>query len=411
MTIELHIWGPAFGLPSIDATCLGVIAYLRECLPSDQWRLVPSTPAGNPLGELPALKDGTRWVTGFGNIIDYLRQSCDDASDIDEHLNPSDTAERTAYTSFILSRGQPLLDLSLYVSSENYSACTKPALGVLLPWPDSWFVPHRLRDKARKRSEHLGLSGLDVDSAQDDRKKEGLAAQIPESLKTPKRTVSALLGQDLRKSKFRLDALTSDFFAPLDDLLGEGPWLLSDQPTSVDCLAVGYLLIMQASAEGSQAWLRDALGTKFPGLSKWAQARRQEWFGQAIQATSVLEGQMASHVLPWQRPASQSPAQVANALARNAAETVPFLKSYLAPTTVTAEMRPGASKYHEKKQEAIARLQSQSLLQSQIIASTLAFSLIAGVLVYNGLLRLPRLRSTAPVSREFGTAGDFLGLR
>ncbi|KAI8209818.1 hypothetical protein K4K53_012618, partial [Colletotrichum sp. SAR 10_77] len=40
--LELHVWGSAFGLPSVDAECLAAIAYLHTALPSSEWRLVPS---------------------------------------------------------------------------------------------------------------------------------------------------------------------------------------------------------------------------------------------------------------------------------------------------------------------------------------------------------------------------------
>lgn len=40
MTFELHIWGPAFGLPSIDAECIAAVAYFRRIVPPGQWTLV-----------------------------------------------------------------------------------------------------------------------------------------------------------------------------------------------------------------------------------------------------------------------------------------------------------------------------------------------------------------------------------
>lgn len=33
MVLELHIWGPAFGLPSLDPQCLAAIAYLSLAIP------------------------------------------------------------------------------------------------------------------------------------------------------------------------------------------------------------------------------------------------------------------------------------------------------------------------------------------------------------------------------------------
>lgn len=38
--LELHIWGPAFELPSIDAECIAAIAYLKQVLPHELWVLI-----------------------------------------------------------------------------------------------------------------------------------------------------------------------------------------------------------------------------------------------------------------------------------------------------------------------------------------------------------------------------------
>lgn len=43
MVLELHVWGPAFSLPSIDAQCLAAIAYLSLVVPEDAWVLIPSS--------------------------------------------------------------------------------------------------------------------------------------------------------------------------------------------------------------------------------------------------------------------------------------------------------------------------------------------------------------------------------
>ena len=41
--LELHVWGPAFSLPSIDAQCLATIAYFTLAVPKDAWVLVASS--------------------------------------------------------------------------------------------------------------------------------------------------------------------------------------------------------------------------------------------------------------------------------------------------------------------------------------------------------------------------------
>ena len=40
MVLELHVWGPAFGLASIEPDCIATIAYCQRVIPQGQWSLV-----------------------------------------------------------------------------------------------------------------------------------------------------------------------------------------------------------------------------------------------------------------------------------------------------------------------------------------------------------------------------------
>lgn len=48
MTLQLHVWGPAFGLPSIDAECLAAIAYVAQTLSPADYQLIQSSPSAVP---------------------------------------------------------------------------------------------------------------------------------------------------------------------------------------------------------------------------------------------------------------------------------------------------------------------------------------------------------------------------
>ena len=48
MVLQLHIWGPAFGLPSIDPECLATIAFISQVLDSQTYTLVQSSPSAVP---------------------------------------------------------------------------------------------------------------------------------------------------------------------------------------------------------------------------------------------------------------------------------------------------------------------------------------------------------------------------
>jgi hypothetical protein len=58
--LELHVWGPAFGLPSIDAHCLAAIAYLQQAVPRGKWQLIASSdPSLSPTSITPAFDPKT----------------------------------------------------------------------------------------------------------------------------------------------------------------------------------------------------------------------------------------------------------------------------------------------------------------------------------------------------------------
>jgi hypothetical protein len=42
MVLQLHTWGPAFGLPSVEPECIATIAYCQRVIPQGQWALVAS---------------------------------------------------------------------------------------------------------------------------------------------------------------------------------------------------------------------------------------------------------------------------------------------------------------------------------------------------------------------------------
>lgn len=46
VVLELHIWGPAFDLPSLDPECLAAVAYLSQAVPLGKWALVAGQEEG-----------------------------------------------------------------------------------------------------------------------------------------------------------------------------------------------------------------------------------------------------------------------------------------------------------------------------------------------------------------------------
>ncbi|PYI05815.1 mitochondrial import receptor subunit [Aspergillus sclerotiicarbonarius CBS 121057] len=336
MVLELHVWGPAFSLPSIDAQCLAAIAYLSLTVPKDAWVLVASSdPSVSPTHELPALKNDSTWVSRFRNIVDYLRQYSNGDWDLDQNLSGLEKADNIAFSAFLESRAQSLLDLSLYVTSQNYYNSTSPSYGAILQWPNQWILPPKLHTAAKDRTEHLGLSSLDLEAIEEQRKREHSAAvaagHIPKNLiPRPRDTVSALLGKTSQQNQFKLEGLTAELFEPLEEILGEKKYFLHTGeagPTSLDCLALGYLSLALVP-ELPNSWLRDAMRSKAPQVTEYTERQRKNIFGivEIEHALSADGAKRSSSILPWQAVQRARLATVGSTLYNTIADATPIWK-------------------------------------------------------------------------------------
>lgn len=98
MVLELHIWGPAFGLPSIEPECIATVAYCQRVIPNGQWALVADhNPSVGITESLPILfDDGVATATGFEDIVSYLRNHLGISNDLDADLTSRQRTDRTA---------------------------------------------------------------------------------------------------------------------------------------------------------------------------------------------------------------------------------------------------------------------------------------------------------------------------
>ncbi|RBR23464.1 uncharacterized protein FIESC28_03646 [Fusarium coffeatum] len=277
--MDLHVWGSAFGLPSIDPECLAIITYLHSSSPASDWRLIPSNdPSVSPSNTLPALHHEGVWVSGFAPIVQYLTdKSLGD--NLDAGLTPLQQADRVAYTAFLSAHAAPLLDLSLYVSAANWSATTRPAYSTLLSFPLTWTVPPLLRAEAVKRVEHLGFADIDTDfdpngslhlSSGRDALPETFRRHIPARTK---KTIHEEMTPE-QAVLIRLYGITEDCLSVMDDLLKDGSdekaygFFKGTELSSLDCLAFGYLALMR-DAPVPRSFLKDWIMKKAPRLSKF----------------------------------------------------------------------------------------------------------------------------------------------
>ncbi|CAO2657335.1 Nn.00g034610.m01.CDS01 [Neocucurbitaria sp. VM-36] len=332
MVLELHVWGPAFGLPSIEAECIATIAYCQRVIPKGQWSLIADyNPSTGVTESLPIIfDDGIATAIGFEDIVAYLRNHPAVTDDLDANLSSRQQTDKTAFTTFLQATATPLLDLSLYVSAENYNTTTSSAYTAILPWYANYTVPPRRRELARTRTAHMGLSSLDVDTTAEEgfapgrgtasseyeaaKKAAGIPTdRQPNTLSMGRgKGLGGLLGGPMYAARFRLDTLSNELLEPLSDLLGDYDHLLHGvQPSSLDCLAFGYLALLLYPVM-PQAWLRETIQTKYPRIATYIRRQRQHLLGNehvnpadvwsiSTGAISTLE----STFLPWQ-PRSQT---------------------------------------------------------------------------------------------------------
>ncbi|KAI1129210.1 hypothetical protein F5Y10DRAFT_276909 [Nemania abortiva] len=290
MSFQLHVWGSAFGLDSIDAECLAAIAAFRHILHSDDWSLIASNDTSlSPDHTLPALFHHDTWISGYRNIIAYLIQHTTSHRKplADKDLTPQQEADLLAYSSYLDTRGSGLIALSLYASPNAWVELTRPAYSALLPFPLTWTVPTSIRAAAIEKAESLGLGYLAAEAEADEAAAKGGAEttstgflRLREQL-GPRRSM-----QPEQTAAIRFQQLADDFFTTLDDLRGSRKFLLgTPDPSSLDFLAYGYLALMRVQ-------------TPYPILARSLMANGRP----SIQFLQAMEAESQGYVLPWQEP-------------------------------------------------------------------------------------------------------------
>ncbi|KAI0397383.1 Tom37 C-terminal domain-containing protein [Xylariaceae sp. FL0594] len=258
MAFELHVWGPAFGLESIDAECLAAITAFRHSLSPRDWCLIADSDTSvSPDNTLPALFHNGTWTSGYRNIISYLRRNYNHKSSLrerlaDDNLTPQQEADLLAYSSYLTTRGSALVALSLYASPNAWVELTRPAYSAILPFPLTWTIPTAIRAAAMEKAEHLGMGYLAAESEADEAAA-AMSASKPETTSTGFMLLRSKLGpgrsmQPEQTAAIRFQQLADDFFHTLDDLLlrsaNNTTLLDTDSPSSLDFLAYGYLALM-----------------------------------------------------------------------------------------------------------------------------------------------------------------------
>lgn len=388
--LELHVYPPAFSLPSIDAHCVATIAYFSAALPESEYRLIADTPNNNPTGELPVLRNGSIWISGFANIVDYIKQ-LNQEWDLDARaeLQDSERADLIAYTSLITSRGQDLLDLSLYLSSVNYSAITRKTFSTFLPFPLSWILPHNLRAGAKARTAHLGLSSLDIDSEEQQEEDKN---PVPESLRT-KTGPTSILSSPENAAQIRLHGLAKAFLAPLQDLRGQGRFFIGDRPTTLDCLATGHLSLC-LFPDLPSSWLAGTIRNEFPMLGAFVHDMQGFFFHGPVTLSSAgidltadpedVEREkraLGKEGLPWAAPPQRGFLDLARTVGCHLVGNVPVVSDVLKARRIQRDLEEEAERNPESAEELALEHHRAGMFKKELLMSVGSVALGVGLFV------------------------------
>ncbi|CAZ83161.1 unnamed protein product [Tuber melanosporum] len=384
--LELHIWGPSFTLPSISPQSLSTIAYLNLTQPSTSWTLIPSSnPLLSPSRELPALRDGATWASGFRGVVEHLRRK--NGSSLDDKLAGAKRAEALAFGTYIESEGGKLLDLSMYLTDENFDVL-RGVLAKLLPVPARYYFPGVLRREARRRCDGL-ISASSSASAVD------AATPLPQAsamtamaLPAAKEKISAKAVAE----KIKQVAIAANFLRTMQSLLGGRTYFFGDKPSSLDCLAAGYLSLA-LYAELPNGWLREEMLARHHGLCKYVDGVRGQMLGDGVDVAAVISGQAAMATpsgkiagggLPWGVVERQDVPWVAGFFLNRAMEIVG-----ITPT----ERYGGGENEEERTEEKEGRRKGTKSLQRWATAKNVAviagcISTLIGYCVWSGLITM-----------------------
>ncbi|KAI1137259.1 outer mitochondrial membrane transport complex protein-domain-containing protein [Hypoxylon sp. FL0543] len=307
MALELHVWGPAFGLDSIDPECLAAIACFRSFVPREDWTLIASNDASiSPAYRLPALSHKGTWTSGYTDIVSYLAKHGN--LHVDDDLTPLQRADSLACASFLATRGSGLLAMSLYVSPKAWTEMTRPAYSTLLPFPLTWTVPPAIRAAAIAKAEHFGIGHLAAEvDAEEPSSSSPAETTATGFLRLRERLGPSRAMQPEHTAAIRFQHFAEDFFSVLDQLRGDKTFFLrDDKPSSIDFLALGYFQLMRVQTP--HPILKNALEESYAGLVAFEKEMRS--FGR-------------DYELPWREPPSRGALGLIGRFAQGSLDAVP----------------------------------------------------------------------------------------
>lgn len=260
--LALYVWPGQWGLPSFDPFCLATVLYLQLAIPEQFTVTECANPDVSPNGQLPFLVHDEQVVVSFPSIIKYVvgLGNSDPLTypnaNLDGSLEQLEKAQKQAWCAHVKSNLGDLVYHMLYSVHENWVEVTHPALVSMLPVPQRYYVPDRIRSLYKPRLETSGLWSHLVNE-------KNIKSQSPKpTLRTP------VFTQVFEQEKFAEKARST--LSIYQRLLGGKDFVYQDFPTSLDVLLAAHILLLVKPPYPS-AVLKDLVKDCFPTLALHAQ--------------------------------------------------------------------------------------------------------------------------------------------
>ena len=230
--IKLYQFSPAFGLPNPSSFCLKLETYLRMTgLPFE----VATTDSLDdaPKGKMPYIRDGDRLMADSNLIIDYLEKNYD--CSLDKSLSPSDKAISLAMRRLIEENLYWAIVYCRWFDDSNWPTIRKTFFGELPP------IIRQVIPILARRNIQANLQG------------HGMGRHTPEEI---------------------YDIGLKDLTA-IADFLADKPYLMGEEPTTVDASAYGLLANVVAVPLPSP--FKDH-ADKYPNLAAYCQRIQEKYY-------------------------------------------------------------------------------------------------------------------------------------
>ncbi|KAG1772797.1 outer mitochondrial membrane transport complex protein-domain-containing protein [Suillus occidentalis] len=293
----LHIWPNRWNLPSIDPTCIAAVFYLQLTIPGKFEVVECTNPDVSPSGKFPFLTHGHATVTSVPAIISFVsslaKSTSSSARDLDASLSLSQRAKRAAWCSHIESNIGDLVAYSFYSLDDNFWKLTNPTMASMLPIPQRYYVPGRIREMHRPRLEAAGLwtqaaSEPEKDSFGKRQKKDD-----------PKDEYARAFERD------KVSAQAKASFALYAKLLDGQKFFFGERPTTLDVYLASYILLLLDPPFPDQL-MRSILEESYPKLVEHARNVQTE-ASQIARQYHVAPAQKQSLLSLIPRPLSNPP--------------------------------------------------------------------------------------------------------